>query len=62
MNIVENVVSGIILALLLWGARKARIVWRRRRAERTEGRSPVDMPVVVDEPVNGESAASAGKE
>ncbi|MFJ6761103.1 hypothetical protein ACIQNK_39630 [Streptomyces sp. NPDC091273] len=60
MNIVENVVSGIILALLLWGARKARIGWRRRRAER--GAGPVTMPVVVDEPVNGGSAASAGKE
>ncbi|MEU3906226.1 hypothetical protein AB0F20_20675 [Streptomyces goshikiensis] len=62
MNIVENVVSGIILALLLWGARKARIVWHRRRADRTAGHVPVDMPVVVDKPVNGGSAASAGKE
>ncbi|MFJ3928536.1 hypothetical protein [Streptomyces sp. NPDC090022] len=62
MSIFENVVSGVIVALLLWGARQAGVVWRRRRAEGTAGHGSVDVRTAAHEPVNNESAASAGKE
>lgn len=34
MNIVENVASGLFVALAAWGARWARLEWRRRRIAR----------------------------
>ncbi len=35
MNIVENVASGLLVALAVWGARRVRLEWRRRRTART---------------------------
>lgn len=35
MNIVENVTSGLLVALAVWGARWVRLEWHRRRTTRT---------------------------
>jgi hypothetical protein len=40
MNIVENVASGLFVALAAWGARWARLEWRRRRIARAGRRNP----------------------
>ncbi|WP_329448225.1 hypothetical protein OG906_42480 (plasmid) [Streptomyces sp. NBC_01426] len=34
MNILENVVSGLFVALTVWGTRRARLAWRQRRIAR----------------------------
>ncbi|MFJ6486676.1 MULTISPECIES: hypothetical protein [unclassified Streptomyces] len=62
MNIIDNVVSGIVLALVFGAARQARVVWRRRRTARAAGGGSLDTQTAAHEPVNNESAASAGKE
>ncbi|WP_302851343.1 hypothetical protein [Streptomyces lunaelactis] len=42
MNIFENVVSGLLVALAIWGVRWTRLEWRRRRVARAAGRESVD--------------------
>jgi hypothetical protein len=39
MNIVENVASGLLVALAVWAARWVRLEWRRRRTARTRRNS-----------------------
>ncbi|MFI6620197.1 hypothetical protein [Streptomyces sp. NPDC050528] len=37
MAFIENVASGLLVTLIIWGTRQARIHWRRRHTDHTSG-------------------------
>ncbi|MEU7664857.1 hypothetical protein [Streptomyces lincolnensis] len=43
MNVIENVASGLLVALIIWGTRRAGLHWRRRRPRRAPDHEAADI-------------------